>query len=342
MQAVHPSYLVQGQVELEIVLTPLAGTNHHRHNLHTYWRSEQERSRFHAPFSPETSFPYNQTAPHYKLYIGGFARHVVFSPRISSCLPAVSRQTAALITILPHSHTDIADPTRLQLVTQMLIQHVRHHQKLGVAGTVHYEVEPFLSQLISNPQIQALIAEGSLRLIAWDGEVQGYMPDGLVWHKNSAKSLQYNHAILAHWGLDVYLNPMDLDEFMATTHKASIPQLLTGNCIVPGGQTLLYRFDVRCSTCHHGAESQVWIAESGGNPLAMYDETDWKIRLRGKPILYADTSYSMSIHEAGNWHGGMERWKPAGCLFHIHFVNLFGHRRGDANFSSDTSWDWLV
>lgn len=80
--------------------------------------------------------------------------------------------------------------------------HVQHHLKLGMAGTVHHEVDPFLSRLTREGQIQTLIQEGSLQLSAWDSEVQGFMPSGLVWHKNSAKALEYNHAILVHWGLE--------------------------------------------------------------------------------------------------------------------------------------------
>lgn len=341
LQAVHPLHQVQGQIELEMMLTPLSGPIHQQHRFDAYWRAKKEHARSVAPFSLETSFPHNQTSPHYQLHVGGFVRHVIFSPKILSCLPAASRKDPALVTVLPHSHTAIEDPNRLELVTQLLIHHVHHHLRLGSAGTVHYDVEPFLSSLVSNLQIQALIQQGSLRLIAWDTEVQGYMPNGLVWHKNSAKTLQYNHAILAHWGLDVYLNPMDLDEFMATRQQTSIPQLLNRDCIVAGGQTLLYRFDVRCSSCLEN-EPPVWLHESGQNPLAVYDETDWKIRLRGKPVLYADTAYSMAIHEAGNWHGGLQIWKPVDCLFHIHLVNLFGYRRNDTNFTSDTSWDWLL
>lgn len=343
LQPVHPLHQVHGQMELEMLLAPLSGASEQQHKLDVYWRAETERSRFNAPFSIETSFPHAQTALHYQLHIGGFIQHVIFSPKVLSCLPVTSRQMPVLITVLPHSHTDIEDSTRLELVTQMLIQHVHHHLKLGVAGTVHYDVEPFLSKLASNLHIQNLVKQGSLRLIPWDMEVQGFMPNGLVWHKNSAKALQYNHAVLAHWGLDVYVNPMDIDEFMATKRSASIAQLLKGNCIVAGGQTLLYRFDVRCGSCNQ-SEPRIWLSDDQ-NPLTWYNETDWKVRLRGKPIVYADTSYSMSIHEAGNWHGGLERWKPADCLFHIHLVNLFGHRRGvedDAKFSSDTSWNWLI
>ena len=60
----------------------------------------------------------------------------------------------------------------------MITVHVRHHIKLGLAGTVHYNVEPFLTHLANDAAIQALILQGSLRLIKWDFEVQlgGYMP----------------------------------------------------------------------------------------------------------------------------------------------------------------------
>ena len=330
-------------MELEMLLTPLSGPSDQQHRLELFWRDENEGARFSAPFTVEATFPYNLTAPHYQLHVGGFMQHVVFTPRVSSCQPVIARQNPILITVLPHSHTNIEDAARLQLATQMLIKHVHHHLKLGLAGTVHYDVEPFLSQLASNSEIQALIAQGSLRLITFDIEVQGFMPTGLVWNKNSAKALQYNHAILAHWGLDVYLNPLDIDEFMATNSPMTVAQLVENQCIVPGGQTLLYRFDIRCGTCQAN-ESSIW-SHATENPLSFYNETDWQIRLRGKPIVYADTSFSMSIHEAGDFHGGAALWKPVSCMFHIHVVNVFGYRRGTSHntkFSNDTSWDWLV
>ena len=167
------------------------------------------------------------------------------------------------------------------------------------------------------------------------------MPDGLVWHKNRAKTLQYNHAILAHWGLDVYVNPVDIDEFLASKQPFTLEQLLADQCLVSGGQTTLYRYDIRCGTCQ-GREADIWL-KPGANPLLMYNETDWKIRLRGKPILHADTSFSMAIHESGVFHGGRQQYKK--CLFHVHIVNLFGYRRtgtDNAKFTADISWDWSV
>ena len=179
------------------------------------------------------------------LHIGGFRQHVIFTPRVFSCHPPVSRKTPVLLTVVPHSHTNVEDSERLELTKRMLIEHVNHHIKLGLAGTVHYDVEPFLSYLAADVTIQKLVLQGSLRLIQWDQEVQGYQPNGLVWHKNKAKTLQYNHALLAHWGLDVYINPLDIDEFMAIRAPGSVSQLLANDCIVRGGHTTLFRYHIR-------------------------------------------------------------------------------------------------
>ena len=342
LQEIHPLQKAHGHVDMELQLTALTSSPQQQYLMDIYWRTEHEYTRFNSPFTFETTFPVSALASHYMLHIGGFRQHVIFTPRIFSCHEPVRRQTPVLLTVIPHSHTGIEDPQRVALTTRMLVAHVTHHVKLGLAGTVHYEVEPFLTHLASDPSIQNLVLQGNLRLIRWDVEVQGYMPDGLVWNKNRAKTLEYNHAILAHWGLDVYINPVDIDEFMATRGPSSVAELFSEGCIVPGGHTTLLRFDIRCGTCQ-GAESGIWLAKSGINPLALYNETDWSIRLRGKAVIYADTSFSMAIHESGVFHDGLERHKN--CVFHLHVVNLFRYRRtasDNANFKPDTSWDWSI
>lgn len=343
LQEVHPLQQANGQIELELQLTSLTlGHPVKQHRFDIYWREEEESTRSNSPFTIETTIPIKDVATHYMLHVGGFRQHLIYSPKVSSCQPVFARQTPILLTVIPHSHTGVEDASRIQLTTRMITAHVKHHIKLGLAGTVHYNVEPFLTHLSNDSAIQALILQGSLRLIKWDLEVQGYMPDGLVWHKNRAKTLQYNHAILAHWGLDVYLNPLDIDEFMAAKEPFTVAQLLADQHIVSGGQTTLYRYDIRCGSCQ-GPEAKIWLQQSGDNPLKMYNETDWRVRLRGKPILHADTSFSMSIHEAGLFHSGLQHFK--GFLFHVHVVNLFRYRRtafDNDKFSADISWDWSI
>ena len=341
LQEVHPLQEANGQIELELQLTSLVlGNTVKQHHFNIYWREEEESTRFNSPFTIETTIPIKNLATHYMLHVGGFRQHLLYSPKVSGCQPVFARQTPILLTVIPHSHTGVEDAARIQLTTRMIMAHVKHHIKLGLAGTIHYNVEPFLSHLSNDSAIQALILQGNLRLIKWDSEVQGYMPDGLVWHKNRAKTLQYNHAILAHWGLDVYLNPLDMDEFMAAKEPFTVAQLLADQHIVSGGQTTLYRYDIRCGSCQ-GPEGSIWLQQSGNNPLKMYNETDWRVRLRGKPILHADTSFSMSIHEAGMFHGGLQQHKD--FLFHVHIVNLFRYRRTASDndkFTADISWDW--
>ena len=343
LQEVHLLQKANGQIQVELQLTSLALRHTvKQHRFDIYWREEDECTRFNSPFTIETTIPMKDLATHYMLHVGGFRQHLIYTPKVSTCQLVFARQAPVLLTVIPHSHTGVEDPSRIQLTTRMITAHVKHHIKLGLAGTVHYNVEPFLAHLSNDSTIQALILQGSLRLIKWDFEVQGYTPDGLVWHKNRAKTLQYNHAILAHWGLDVYLNPLDIDEFMAAKEPFTMAQLLADQHIVSGGQTTLYRYDIRCGSCQ-GPEADIWLQESGDNPLKMYNETDWRVRLRGKPILHADTSFSMSIHEAGLFHGGLQQHK--GFLFHVHIVNLFRYRRtasGNDSFSADISWNWSI
>ena len=228
----------------------------------------------------------------------------------------------------------------------MLVGHVNYHKKLGLIGTVHYEVEPYLSYLANHSAVQTLVEEGSLRLISWDMQVQleyavGLLLQGSSWHKDRSKVLQYNHAILAHWGLDVYLNTLDNDELLATNEATNVSQMLANGCIVPHGNTNALRYDIRCGECT-GTETDLWRSPQQQNRLTQYNETDFRVRLRGKPILYADSSFSMAIHESGVFHNGQE--DTSYCFFHVHMVNLFAPRRdaSDTEFTNDTSWKWVL
>lgn len=228
----------------------------------------------------------------------------------------------------------------------MLVEHVTHHKKLGLVGTAHYEVEPYLSYMANHSAVQALVEQGSLRLIRWDMQVQledafGFLLQGRTWHVERSKVLQFNHAILAHWGLDAYLNTMDNDEFMGTNEATNVSVMLANGCIVPQGNTNDMRYDIRCGGCT-GTETDLWKAPGQHNHLRLYNETDFRVRLRGKPILYADASFSSSIHESGVFHEGRE--DMSSCFYHLHMVNLFSPRRNasDHEFTSDTSWQWIL
>lgn len=225
------------------------------------------------------------------------------------------------------------------------MEHVTHHKKLGLVGTVHYEVEPYLSYLVNHSAIQALVEEGSLRLICWDMQVQledavGLLLQGRTWHKDRSKVLQFNHAILAHWGLDAYLNTLDNDEFLATNEATDVSQMLANGCIARHGSTNDMRYDIRCGGCT-GTETDLWRSPQHDR-LTLYNETDFRVRLRGKPIVYADTSFSTSIHESGVFMDGREELSD--CYYHIHMVNLFSARReaSDREFTNETSWKWIL
>lgn len=228
----------------------------------------------------------------------------------------------------------------------MILEHVNYHQKLGIAGTVHYEVEPYLSYLASHADVQALVQAGSLVLVSWDMQIQleyafGLLLQGSSWHKDRSKVLQYNHAVLAHWGLDTYLNTLDSDEFLATNEATNVSQMLANGCVVKKGNTNALRYDVRCGRCN-GAETDLWKVPEQQKRLALYEQTDFRVRLRGKPILYADASFSMAIHESGSFHNGQE--DTSYCFYHIHLVNLFSVRRNasDTDFTDDTRWHWVL
>ena len=340
---------IHGEFELDLQLTNIPGARIQQHAFQVYWRDAEEYTRFHSPFTIETTFPFQDTAAQYNLLVGGFHEHaqVIFTPKVSSCHTEVTRQQPALLTVIPHSYDAPGSPPHLELLAQILIAHVNHHLKLGLVGTVHYEVEPYLSHLANHSGIQTLVQQGTLQLIRWDLEVQlenafGILLTHSTWHKDRSKVLQYNHAMLAHWDLDVYINPLDNDEFLATSKPTNVSQMLADECIVRGGHTTAMRYDIRCGSCR-GDEGDLWTKEHSTNPLLHYNETDWRPRLRGKPVFHADNSFSMAIHEAGVFHHGREHHSY--CFYHIHLVNLFSMRREHTDtegFTDDAGWNWQL
>ena len=340
---------IHGEFELDLQLINLPGMPKQQHNFKVYWRDAKEYTRFHSPFTVQTTFPFEDTQSHYNIHVGGFSdqAHLTFTPDISSCQPQVQRHNPVLLTVIPHSYVASDSPANLELMAKILIAHVDHHLKLALAGTVHYEVEPYLSYLANHTGIQALIQQGTLRLIRWDLEIQledafGILLTNNIWHKDRSKVLQYNHAMLAHWGLDVYINPLDNDELLATSKPTTVSQMLANGCIMPEGHTTAMRYDIRCGTCN-STEGNLWLSEQTTSPLTHYNETDWRVRLRGKPVLHADNTFSMAIHEAGVFYKGREH--NSDCFFHVHMVNMFSTRRDKSDtegFTSDVSWNWTL
>ena len=339
---------IHGQFELDLKLISLPGELSQQHHFKVYWRDTEENTRFHAPFTVEVTIPFKETIPRYRIIIGGFHKQavVIFAPQVSSCQANFERKEPALFTVFPPSYIKQASPNQLELIAKLLVVHVEHHLKLGLIGTVHYEVEPYLSYLANHPEVHNLISQGTLRLIRWDLETQlenafGILLTGSPWHVGLSRSLQYNHAMLAHWAMDVYMNPLDNDEFLATKEPTTVAKMLSDGCIMNRGHTTDMRYDIRCGSCQ-GNETDLWLKESNKSPLAYYNETDWRVRLRGKPVIHVDNTFSMAIHEAGIFHHGRDHYSE--CFFHIHMVNLFSERRdhSDNDFTDDMSWNWAL
>ena len=341
---------IHGEFELDLKLTSLPGEPSQQHNFTVYWRDKEEDTRFHAPFTVEVTIPFKDTLPRYRIAVGGFHKQatVIFTPQVSSCQAKFERIEPALFTVIPHSYNEQPEAShdQLELIAKLLVAHVEHHLKLGLLGTVHYEIEPYLSYLASHSEVQNLISQGVLRLVQWDLEIQlenafGILLTGSRWHVTLSRTLQYNHAMLAHWGMDVYMNPLDNDEFLATREPTSVSKMLSDGCITNRGHTTDMRYDIRCGSCH-GNETGLWLRESNKSPLTYYNEIDWRVRLRGKPVIHVDNTFSMAIHEAGVFHHGRDRHSE--CFFHIHMVNLFSERRdqSDNEFTDATSWNWVL
>ena len=338
---------INGEFELDLQLLSLSGEPSQQHHFKVYWRELAEYTRFHSPFTVEATIPFEETQADYRLSAGGFHQlgRPVFATQVSSCQSAFEREEPALLTVLPHTFGKHSSFAQLELRARILVAHVNYHRKLGLVGTVRYEIEPYLSYLANHAEIQQLILLGWLRLIRWDIEIQLEQAFGVllkdIWYINRSKALQYNHAMLAHWGMDIYMNPLDRDEFLATRRPSSVSKMLRDGCIMSRGHTTDIRYDIRCGSCQ-GNETDLWLSTAVENPLAYYNETDWRMRLRGKPVFHVDDTFSMAIHEAGVLHHG--RHQHTDCFFHIHMVNLLTARRDhtDTNFSDDVSWNWVL
>lgn len=339
---------IHGEFEVDLQLLSLFGEPSQQHYFTVYWRDKQEYTRFHSPFTVEATIPFEDTQAYYRISAGGFHQLAspVFAPQTSSCHSAFEREEPALLTVLTHTYAEQGVSAQLELQAKILVAHVNHHRKLGIIGTVHYEIEPYLSYLANHAEVQQLIRLGLLRLIRWDIEVQleeafGLLLTNDVWQVARSKTLQYNHAMLAHWGMDIYMNPLDNDEFLATKRPSSVSKMLRDGCIMSRGHTTDMRYDIRCGSCQ-GNEADLWLSAKSQNPLEYYNETDWRIRLRGKPVYHVDNTFSMAIHEAGLFHHGRDHHSD--CFFHIHMVNLFSARRAltDTDFSDDVGWNWVL
>ena len=339
---------IHGEFELDLQLVSLLGEPSQQHNFKVYWRDKDEDARFHTPFTVELTIPFEDTLPHYQISAGGFHQQavVIFSPQVPTCGTTFDRQDPALFTVIPHTYNEEASPDQLELIAKVLVAHVEHHLKLDLVGTIHYEVEPYVSYLAQHAQVQSLIQQGKLRLVHWDFQRQleytfGILLTGNIWHVGVSHTLQYNHAMLAHWGMDVYMNPLDIDEFLASKEPTTVSSMLQDGCIMSRGHTTDMRYDIRCDDCH-GSDANLWLQDSDVSPLTHYHQTDWRVRLRGKSVIHVDNTFSMSIHEAGTFHHGRDHHSD--CFFHVHMVNLFTERRDDTDtdFTDDVSWNWVL
>lgn len=108
---------IHGEFDVDIHLTSLATGQHH--SLEVLWRDEQEATRFHSPFTAEASFPYEEAASQYRIQVGGFHGHLIWSPHVDSCPEPVERDVPAVLTVLTHSYSDSTDPADLQLTAQV-------------------------------------------------------------------------------------------------------------------------------------------------------------------------------------------------------------------------------
>ena len=112
---------MHGEFEVDIHLTSLVSNQ--TQELQVFWRDEEEATRFHSPFTAETSFPFSQeeSPSFYKIQIGGFHGPVIWSPHVYNCPEPLERQTPAVLTVLPHSSSEISYVPDMELFVQVLM-----------------------------------------------------------------------------------------------------------------------------------------------------------------------------------------------------------------------------
>ena len=108
---------IHGEFDIDVHLTSLVSDQ--RHTFKVFWRQELEYTRFHTPFTAELSFAFEETALQYKIQVGGFHGHLVWSPHVYTCPEVVERGTPAVLTVFSHSYSDSNDPADLELTAQV-------------------------------------------------------------------------------------------------------------------------------------------------------------------------------------------------------------------------------
>ena len=113
---------IHGEFEPDVQLVSLPGMPSQRHPFQIYWRPEHEHTRFHSPFTLETSLPFTSTQSHYRIQVGGFHQQAqaIFDPQVHSCHPEVERQQPSLLTVIPHSYVPSDTPAQLELIAQVM------------------------------------------------------------------------------------------------------------------------------------------------------------------------------------------------------------------------------
>lgn len=230
--------------------------------------------------------------------------------------------------ILSSTYGKASEPT---VFSQIMGEYISYHHGLGLSGTTHYCRPSMCKQLLEDPDISSLIHAGTLKLEMWDAVPA--RPDWVYYDQ----ALQYNHAILKHYGTGTYLYIADLDEYLA----------LDGN--------LWKRKNCLLEHMKHNSCSQVaaYIVYADANntlgniipSLTIWENTPSSY----KSIVNPDNTYGFYVHEgrvcvkqgdAGCEISNSCIGVPSSCGRIAHHFNMFRPRASQSttNVHKNESW----
>ena len=251
-------------------------------------------------------------------------------------------------------------------VARLLVWHTRYHSALGFSCELVYlyreQLEAALAdadvvQLVRRSQLWLVLAEDFLSRYSWGAAGSGSATN-LAESAAREFSPAYGdqilvnvHSILASTGQGAWLLSVDIDEYLAFSHRSDV-QRMADECF--GGQSAeLIRVSATCSTCNSsGGELSRWLGAAVQHPLRQYvqrqaleteltEYPEWHI----KSILRPDDVSGFGVHS-----GRLRQGKPldahviARCgVSVLHLTDLFRERHaakdGDAKI---TDWHWVL
>lgn len=289
------------------------------------------------PFYFNVELPNNITTLQPNLYVDDWPRFHFFK-NLETEVPAARVRPRDEVYFVMSSFYNSPPNGSYALAAQLLVHHVRHHLKMGLAGDIIYVQHHYASQLLKNSEVAEYVRKGQLEIIVWDSLAQ---VTGLHY---SDQHLQYSHSMLEHWGENVHLIIADVDEFLVASEPKNISSIL--ECVNWTDQARFHRWDAVCTSelCQGESELPAWVS-AVDNPLQYYTRINPKGKSWDNPkvMVSPERVHNMFVHEGFVEPGGSEVRVPDQCAFMLHLRFLY--RRRDEpleDYKENTSWQWAL